>query len=139
MRGSWEVSLEIQNGDNWRSLEYQFDFYFLRALIKIVNQFSSVQLLSRVRLFATRWTAACQPSLSFTISQSLFKLISIESVMPSSHPILCGSRLPCPQSFPASGSFPVTRSLNYMTSQVALVVKNLPANSGDVKRCGVDP
>ena len=51
--------------------------------------FSSVQLLSRVRFFATPWTAACQASLSFTISWSLLKLMSIESVMSSSHLILC--------------------------------------------------
>ena len=51
--------------------------------------FSSVQLLSRVRLFATPWIAACQASLSITNSQSSLKLMSIESVMPSSHLILC--------------------------------------------------
>ena len=50
---------------------------------------SSVQSLSCVRLFATPWTAACQASLSITISWSLFKLMSIESVMPSNHLILC--------------------------------------------------
>ena len=49
----------------------------------------SVQLLSHVGLFATRWTAACQASLSITNSWSLPKLTSIESVMPSSHLILC--------------------------------------------------
>ena len=48
--------------------------------------FSSVQSLSRVRLFAAPWTAACQASLSITISRSLLKLMSIESVMPSNHP-----------------------------------------------------
>ena len=47
------------------------------------------QLLSHVRLFATPWTAACQASLSFTVSWSLLKLLSIESVMPSSHFVLC--------------------------------------------------
>ena len=51
-------------------------------------QFTSVQLLSRVQLFATPWTAARQASLSITNSQSLFKLMSIESVMPSNHLIL---------------------------------------------------
>ena len=50
---------------------------------------SSVQSLSRVRLFATPWTAACQASLSFTISQSLPRLMSIHSVTPSNHLILC--------------------------------------------------
>ena len=52
-------------------------------------QFSSVQSLSRVRLFVTPWTAALQASLSITDSQSLLKLMSIELVMPSSHLILC--------------------------------------------------
>ena len=52
-------------------------------------QFSSVRSLSRVRLFVTPWTAARQASLSITKSWSLLKLMSIESVMPSSHLILC--------------------------------------------------
>ena len=51
--------------------------------------FRSAQSLSRVRLFATPWTAACQASLSITNSQSLLKPMSIELVMPSNHPILC--------------------------------------------------
>ena len=51
--------------------------------------FSSVQSLSHVRLFATPWIAACQASLSITISWSSLKLTSIESVMPSSHLIFC--------------------------------------------------
>ena len=54
----------------------------------------SVQLLSRVRLFANPWTAGCQASLSITNSQSSPKLMSIESVMPSSHLILCHPLLP---------------------------------------------
>ena len=73
-------------------------------------QFRLVQLLSCVWLFATPWTAARQASLSITNSWSLPKLMSIESVMPSNHLILC--RLPfssCPQSFPASGSFPMSQ------------------------------
>ena len=53
------------------------------------SQFSSVQSLSRVRLFATPWTAAHQASLSITNSRSSPKLMSFESVMPSSHLILC--------------------------------------------------
>ena len=52
-------------------------------------QFSSVQSLSRVRLFATPWTAACQASLSITNPRSSLRLTSIELVMPSSHLILC--------------------------------------------------
>ena len=62
---------------------------------------SSVQSLSRVRLFATPWTAACQDSLSITISQSLLKLMSIESVMPSNHIILCHPLLLLPSIFPS--------------------------------------
>ena len=54
-----------------------------------VFQFSSVQSLSRVRLFETPWIAARQASLSITNSRSLLKLMPIESVMPSSHLILC--------------------------------------------------
>ena len=54
-----------------------------------IPQFSSVQSLSRVRIFAAPWTAACQASLSITNSQRLPKLMSIESVMPSNHLILC--------------------------------------------------
>ena len=52
-------------------------------------QFSSFQLLSHVRLFATPGTAACQASLSFTISQSLLKCITIELAMPLSHLVIC--------------------------------------------------
>ena len=59
-----------------------------------------VQLLSRVQLFATPWAAAHQASLSFTISQSLLKLMSIESVMPSNHLILCHPLLLLPSIFP---------------------------------------
>ena len=53
--------------------------------MKFCIQFSSVQLLSRVQLFVTPWIAAHQASLSITNSQSLLKLMSIESVMPSNH------------------------------------------------------
>ena len=64
-------------------------------------QFSSVAQSSRVRLFATPWTAAHQASLSITNSRSLLKLISIESVMPSNHPILCRPLLLLPSVFPS--------------------------------------
>ena len=53
------------------------------------HMFSSVQSLSRVWLFVTPWTAVCQASLSIANCQSLLKLMSIESVMPSNHLILC--------------------------------------------------
>ena len=62
--------------------------------------FSSVQLLCCVRLFATSWTAAHQASLSITNSQNLLRLMSIESVMPSNHLILCHPLLLPPSIFP---------------------------------------
>ena len=68
--------------------------------------FCSVQSLSRVRLFATPWTAARQASLSITNSQSLLKLMSIESVMPSNHLIPCRPHLLLPSIFPSIGVFP---------------------------------
>ena len=68
-----------------------------RLWVKIhISQFSSVQLLSHVWLFATPWIAACQASLSITNSWSSLKLMSIESVMPSSHLILCHPLLHLP-------------------------------------------
>ena len=62
---------------------------------------SSVQSLSRVQLFATPWPAAHQASLSITNSRSLLKLMSIESVMPSNHLILCRPLLLLPSIFPS--------------------------------------
>ena len=64
-------------------------------------QFSLVQFLSRVRLFATPWTAACQASLSIINSWSLPKPMSIESVMPSNHLILCRPLLLLPSIIPS--------------------------------------
>ena len=66
---------------------------------------ATVQLLSCVCLFATPWTAAHQASLSFTISQSLLKLISIELEMPSEHLILCHPLLLLPSIFPSIEAF----------------------------------
>ena len=65
------------------------------------DRFSSVQSLSRVRLFATPWTAACQASLSITNSQSPPKPTSIELLMPSNHLILCRPLLLLPSIFPS--------------------------------------
>ena len=65
------------------------------------HQFSSVQSLSSVQLFVTPWTAAHHASLSITNSQSLLKLMSIESVIPSNHLILCCPLLLLPSIFPS--------------------------------------
>ena len=71
-----------------------------KKIVFLFDIFVVVQLLSCVRLYATPWTAARQASLSSTISQSLLKLICIESVMPSNHLILCYSLLLLPSVFP---------------------------------------
>ena len=63
--------------------------------------FTSLQTLSHVQLFVTPWTSVCQASLSITNSQSLPKLMPIESVMPSNHLILCRSLLLPPPIFPS--------------------------------------
>ena len=75
---------------------------------------TSFNLLSHVQLFATLWTAACQASLSFTISRSLLRLMFIKSVMPSNHLILCCPLLLLPSIIPSIRVFPV--SLNFASS-----------------------
>ena len=72
-------------------------------------QFSSVQSLSRVQLFVTPWIAACQASLSITNSRSSLRLMSMESVMPSGHSSSVIPFSSCPQSLPASESFPMSQ------------------------------
>ena len=75
---------------------------FLHNLVYLPSvQFNSVQLLSRVQLFATPWTAAHQASLSITNSRNLLKLVSIESMMPSNHLILCHPLLLLPSIIPS--------------------------------------
>ena len=97
----WELRLHL-----WVRMT-QVRFLFLWNVYSSFYEFghfcTSLQSLSHVQLFVIPWTAACQASLSITNSQSMFKLMSIESVMPSNHLILCcplPSRL---QSFPVSG------------------------------------
>ena len=76
-------------------------FYLKINLTLIYHQFSSVQSLSCVRLFVTPWIAAHQASLSITNSHSSLKLMSIESVMPSSHLIFCRPLLLLPPILPS--------------------------------------
>ena len=89
---------------------------------KIIQQFkfSSVQSLSHVRLFVTPWTAAHRVSLSITSSWSLLKLMSIASVMPSNHLLLCHSLLFLPSIFP---SIKVFSSESVLCNQVAKVLE----------------
>ena len=75
---------------------------------------SSLQSLSHVRLFATPWTAALQASLPITSSQSLLKLMSIKSVMPSNHLILCRPLLLLPSIFP---------SIRVFSNELALCIR----------------
>ena len=89
-------------------LHYHRDLNHVTPLLSCPKPFISVQLLSRVYLFASPWTAACQTSLSITNSPSLLKLMSIESVC---HPTISSSVIPFSlllQSFPASRSFPMS-------------------------------
>ena len=74
-----------------------------------VTYVGGVQLLNHVQLFATPWTAACQASLSSSISWNLLKLLSIELVMVSNHLILCCPFSSCPQYFPTSEFFPMSQ------------------------------
>ena len=79
-----------------------------------VIEFSSVQSLSRVLFFATPWTAARQSSLSITNSQGLLKLMPIESVMPSSHLILCHPLLLLP---------PIPPSIRVFSNESTLLLR----------------
>ena len=110
-------------------------FLKIKKLEYISLQFSSVQSLSRVRLFAAPWTAARQASLSITNSQSLPKLMSIESVMPSNHLILCHPHLLLPSIFPSnqglfqwvSSSHQVAKVLEFQLQHQSV----LPMNTQD--------
>ena len=89
------------------------DGYLTLYLVTLVC-FSSAQLLSHIRLFATLWTAACQDPLFITNSWSLLKLVSIQSVMPSSHLILCRPLLLLPSIFP---------SIRVFSNELALCIR----------------
>ena len=90
----------------WKIKKLVFSKIFRRP-----DQFNSVQSLSHVQLFATLWTAARQASLSFTITESLLKLMSIESVILSIHFILCHPLL-LPSVFPNNRVFPNKSTLH---------------------------
>ena len=95
-------------GDGFITLQDFNHCIFLSSFLVVV-----VQFLSGVRLFTTPWAGVCQASLSFTISWSLFKLMSIESMMPSNHPILC-----CPLLLPSI--FP---SISVLSSESVLPIR----------------
>ena len=89
----------------WRGLHTHEDTDAQEGWITCL-EFSLVQLFSCVQLFVTPWTTARQASLSVTNSRSLLKLMSIESVMPSNHLILCHPLLLLPSIFPSIRVFP---------------------------------
>ena len=82
--------------------------WWFSLVIATCLPFVVVYSLSHGQIFATAWTAACQGSLSFPISWNLLRFMSAESVMLSNHLIFCCPLPCCLQSFPASGSFPVS-------------------------------
>ena len=83
----------------------------VNTIVHIHANILAIQSPSRVLLSATPWTAACQTCLSFALSQSLLKLVSIESMMPSNHLILCHSLLLLPSTFPSIRVFSVGSAL----------------------------
>ena len=102
VQSSWHTKLRITviMEEGWKPVENVWG---------ITLGFRSVQSLSRVKLFATSWIAACQASLSITSSRSLPKLMCIKSLMPSSHLILCHPLLLLPPISPSIGSFPMSQ------------------------------
>ena len=98
---------ESDTNERLHFLVYSYEHPFLPYLHTNI-ELLVVQLLSRVWLFATPWTAALQASQSFTISQSLPKLMSIKSAMPLNYFILCCSFLLLPSLFPSIRSFPMS-------------------------------
>ena len=99
------ISLKTRNTWRINTLMTLWFFKICPNLILPMRQFSSVQSLSHVHLFATPWTAACQASLPINNSRSLLKLISIELVMPSNHLILCCPLLLLLSIFPSIRDF----------------------------------
>ena len=105
----------------------------IHSITNVILQFSLVQSLSRVQLFVTSWIAACQASLSFTNSRSSPKLMCIESVMPSSHLSSVIPFSPCPQSLPASRSFPMSQLFAWGGQSIGVAASTsvLPMNAQD--------
>ena len=101
-----------------------------------LEAFSSAQLLSCVRLFATPWIAAHQASLSITSAQSLPKPMSIESVMPSSHLILCRPLLLLPSTFPRVFSHESALHIRCQSIGFSASTSVLPMNTQDWSHLG---
>ena len=106
---SFSKGIFPNQGSNLCLLHWQADSWPLSCQESPIFPVVVVQFLSHVQLFATPWTAARQSSLSFTVPWSLFSLTCIEFVMASNHLNFFSLFSSCPQSFPASGTFPVSR------------------------------
>ena len=112
-RGAWRATVRgsQRGGHDWATNTFTFwvqgfllkqkEHHYLKAIILLAFFLALVQLLNHVQLFVTSWAAVCQASLSFTVSQSLLKLMSTEPVMPSNHLILCSPFLLLPSIFPS--------------------------------------
>ena len=120
---------EVRNSNSCKSRK---KWEFPKTLYRPV-QFSSVQSLSCVRLFATPWIAARQASLSITISRSSLRLASIKSVMPSSHLILCHPLLLLPSVPPSIRVFSNESTLRMRWSKYwsSALASFLPKNTQD--------
>ena len=117
--------LASKDGDRtWATVKGSHNTFPINFLVSIPIV---VQSPSRVQLFATPRTAAHRARLSTTVSQSLHKFMSIESVMPSNHLILCHPLL-CLQSFSASGSFPVSQFLSSSGQSIEVSAYISPSN-----------
>jgi len=110
LRYADDTTLTAESKDQPRSPTLQAN----SLLVELQGKFSSVQSLSHVRLFATPWIAACQASLSITNSRSSLRLTSIESVMPSTHLILCRPLLLLP---------PVPSSIRVFSNESTLCMR----------------
>ena len=102
--GWWKQLLKYHQMYTWTSTKYILNYHSFNIFVLYYSfklKFSSVKLLSLVRIFVTPWTPARQASLSITNSQSLPKLMSIELVMPSNHLILCRPLVLLPSIFPS--------------------------------------
>ena len=104
---------------------------FTHSIYNSLHPVIVVQLLSPVQLFAAPWTAAHQASLSFTISQSFLKLMSIESVMPSNHLVLCCCFLLLPSIFPSIRAMSQFFTSGGQSIEASALASVLPMNIQD--------
>ena len=107
---------------HWVKFKCSSIFYVLTVVpANLCTRCCCCLVAHHIQLFATPWSAACQASLSFTLSQSLLKLKSIESMILSNHLILCCPFSSCLQSFPASRSLQRVGSLHHVAKEPELL------------------